>query len=101
MNNKKKNYYDTLIDLATIFRNSDNKKKISIIGDLLLLVVITCVIKIPFILIRQLGDNVIDVSFNSSITFLSIWGLLIEIVYTITALYFFIRTIKKWAKNMK
>lgn len=106
-NENKKNYfawftvfYNELLDLAIIFRKSDNQKRIKIVGDLLFLVVITCLLKIPFIFVRNLGDDLINVLFNNNINFLAIWGLLIELVYVILALKFFMKTFNKWMNKV-
>jgi hypothetical protein len=98
---KIKYFYLELIDLGTIFRNSDGKKKAKIIGDLLFLILITCFLKIPFIFIRDLGDKFIEVFLDNSITYLAIWGLIIEIFYVFFALYFFVKTFRKWFLEIK
>lgn len=93
-------FYDNLLELATIFRKSDNQKRIKMIVDLLFLVAITCVLKIPFIFVRTLGDDLISILFNGNINFLAIWGLIIEILYVLIALSFFMKTLKKWIDSM-
>lgn len=93
-------FYNELLDLAMIFRKSDNQKRIKIVGDLLFLVVITCLLKIPFIFVRNLGDDLINVLFNNNINFLAIWGLLVELVYVILALKFFMKTFNKWMSKI-
>lgn len=93
-------FYDDLLDLANVFKKSDNQKRMRMIIDLLFLVVITCVLKIPFIFVRNIGDNLISIILNGNINVLAIWGLLIEILYVIIALSFFMKTLKKWMKNV-
>lgn len=93
-----KNFYNDLMDLANIFNKSDNQKRLKLIGDLIFLIIIICVLKIPFIFVRNVGDNLISIIFNSNINVLAIWGLLIEIFYVIIALSFFMKTLKKWIK---
>lgn len=93
-----KNFYNELIELSTILKNSEGKKKGKILLDILLLIVITCILKIPFIFVRDLGDRCIENLLNSNLSFLAIWGLFIEIAYIIVALSFFIKTFKKWFK---
>ncbi len=95
------NFYKNLTEIGTEFKKGDNKKKIAIIKDLLILVFVTCFFKIPFILLRTFGDQLIDVFLNSNIFYLAIWGLLIEIFYIIFALYYFIRTMNKYYLNME
>jgi len=96
-----KRFYNALLDLSTILKNSDGKKRTKILLDLLLLVVITCILKIPFIFVRDLGDRVVETILNSNITILAIWGLIIEIIYVVVALSFFIKTFLKWFSNME
>lgn len=95
------NFYNELVDLSTILKNSNGKKRTKIILDILLLIVITCVLKIPFIFIRDLGDRLVEALLNSNVTILAIWGLVIEFVYVIIALTFFIKTFKKWFTNLE
>ena len=95
-----KRFYNELVDLSTIIKNSDGKKRGKIILDLLLLIFITCILKIPFIFVRDLGDRVIETILNSNMNVLAIWGLVIEIVYVVVALSFFIKTFEKWFKNV-
>lgn len=96
-----KKFYNELVDLSTILKNSDGKKRTKILLDLLLLIVVTCILKIPFIFIRDLGDRLVETILNSNITILAIWGFVIEILYVIVALSFFIKTFEKWFTNMK
>lgn len=96
-----KNFYNDLIDLSTILKNSDGKKRSKILLDILLLIVVTCVLKIPFIFLRDLGDRLIEAILESNVTILAIWGLIIEMIYVIVALTFFIKTFKKWFSNLE
>ena len=95
-----KRFYNELVDLSTIIKKSDGKKRGKIILDLLLLIFITCILKIPFIFVRDLGDRLIETILNSNINALAIWGLVIEIIYVVVALSFFIKTFEKWFKNV-
>lgn len=94
-------FYNDLVDLGTLLKNCDGKKRGKILLDLLLLVVLTCFLKIPLIFIRDLGDQVIDSFFNSNLTFFALWGLIIEVVYVFLALGFFVRTFRKWFGNLE
>ncbi len=96
-----KEFYNDLVELSTVLKNSDSKKRSKILLDILLLIIITCVLKIPFIFIRDLGDRLTEAIFNSDITILALWGLFIEIAYVVIALSFFAKTFKKWFKNIK
>lgn len=96
-----KRFYNELVDLSTVLKNSDNKRRGKIIVDLLLLIAITCVIKIPFIFVRDIGDNITNVFFDNNITILALWGLVIELLYVVIALVYFVKTFEKWFTNIK
>ncbi len=96
-----KKFYTNLVDLSTILKNSDGKNRTRILLDILLLIVITCVLKIPFIFVRDMGDRVVEALLDSNITILAIWGLVIEIFYVVVALSYFIKTFDKWFKNLE
>ena len=96
-----KKFYNELVDLSTILKNSDGKKRGKILLDILLLIVITCVLKIPFIFVRDMGDNFVETILESNMTILAVWGLFIELVYVVVALCFFIKTFEKWFRNIK
>ncbi len=96
-----KRFYNELVDLSTILKNSDGKKRGKILLDVLLLIVITCVLKIPFIFVRDLGDQFVGTVLQNDMTILAIWGLIIEFVYIVVALYFFVHTFEKWFQNLK
>lgn len=95
------NFYNDLLEVGTIFKEGDSKKRKNIVIDLLILIVITCVLKIPFLFVRDLGDSLITYLWNSNIALLAIWGLIMEILYIILALLFFMKTLKKWINNLK
>ncbi len=99
-NNFLKTYYNLLMNLKDIFIKSDNKKRVSLIKDVLILLLITCLIKIPLIFIRDIGDNLISKFLDNNLNFLAVWGLLIEIIYIIVALSFFIKTLIKWVEQL-
>ena len=90
-----KRFYTKLVDLGGVLRKSDTQGKIKILLDLLFLAVVTCLLKIPFILIRDLGDNAIETFISEEHVF-GLWGLVIEILYVICAVFFFIKTFIKW-----
>ncbi len=96
-----KRFYNELVDLSTVLKNSDGKKRGKILLDVFLLIVITCVLKIPFIFIRDLGDQFVGTVLSNNVTILAIWGLVIEVVYIVVALYFFVHTFEKWFQNLK
>ena len=72
---------------------------IKILFDLLILIIFICLIKIPFILVRNLGDSLlsyIDFPYISEI-----WGILIDLIYIVIAVIVFVNIFTKWFKNLK
>lgn len=96
-----KHFYTDLVELSTIVKNSNGKRRSKIIIDILILIVITCVLKIPFIFVRDLGDRLIEAILESNVTILAIWGLIIEFLYVFIALTFFVKTFRKWFTNLE
>lgn len=94
-------FYNELYELSSFLKKSDGKMKLKILTDILFLVGITCILKIPFIFIRDLGDRVTENFFSSNLTILAFWGLFIELIYVIVALSFFVKTFEKWFLNLK
>ena len=78
---------------------NDFQNNLKIMLDLLILIAFICLLKIPFILVRNLGDSLIT---NLNITFMSgIWGLIVDIIYIIVALVVFMNIFNKYFKNIK
>lgn len=78
---------------------NDFQNNMKIIFDLVLLFAFICIIKIPFILIRNLGDSLIlylDFPIVSDI-----WGILIDFIYIIVAVMVFMNIFSKYFKNLK
>ena len=82
----------------TMSKNSfqDNVK---ILFDLLILIIFICLIKIPFILVRNLGDGLISYIDFPYIS--DIWGILIDLIYIVIAVIVFVNIFTKWFKNLK
>ena len=78
---------------------NDFQSNLKIIVDILILIAFICLIKIPFILVRNLGDSLI---INLNITFMSgIWGLIVDIIYIVVAIIVFVNIFNKYFKNIK
>lgn len=82
----------------TMAKNS-MKANMKILFDILVLILLTCVIKIPFILVRDLGENLLMFLDNSFVV--NIWQLFVEVIYLVVAVTFFLNVFKKWFKNLK
>ena len=91
-----KDFYNTLINVGQKLSKADNRGKLIIIRDLLILIVVVCALKIPFIFIRDVFDNVLNVFTPQNNAIFVILGLAIEILYIIVALLFFKRTLKRY-----
>ncbi len=79
--------------------HNSSKANAKILLDILILLGLTCIIKIPFILVRDLGDNMLD--FFANPLMLNIWHLVVEVFYLVVAVTFFLNVFKKWFQNLK
>ncbi len=91
--------FNMFYKLLDIMAKNDFKANIKIIGDLLILVVLICLLDIPFILIRNLGDSLIQ--YINVPYMYNIWGIIINILYIIVAILIFLNIFPKWFKNLK
>ena len=85
--------------LLDIMGKNDLKSNLKIIFDILLLLVFISLCKIPFIVVRNLGESLLSY-INLSYIY-DIWDLVIEFVYIIVAVMIFINVFPKWFKNLK
>ena len=85
--------------VVDIMSKNDFKENVKIIFDLLILIIFICLIKIPFILVQNSGDSLlsyIDIPYISDI-----WGLIVDLIYIIIAVFIFVNIFTKWFKNLK
>lgn len=85
--------------MVEVMSKNDFQSNMKIIVDIVILILFICLIKIPFILVRNLGESVLQY-FKTPI-FLNIWGLVIDIAYIIIAIMIFINIFTKWFKDIK
>ncbi len=85
-----------VIDVMSKNTAKANRK---ILLDVLLLILLTCVLKIPFIMVRDLGTNLL--AFLAIPLLNNIWSLIIEILYLVFAITFFLNVFRKWFQNLK
>ena len=78
---------------------NDMKENAKIILDLLVLIVFICLLKIPFLFIQNIGDDLL-LSFNQPIL-LEIGHFILEIVYIVVAFLFYMNIFNKWFSNLK
>ncbi len=91
--------FDTIHNVVEVMSKNTLKENLKIVLDILILIVIVCVIKIPFILIENMGDSLFDSISSPIVT--NIWGLAIDFVYIIVAIMVFMNIFTKWFKNLK
>lgn len=96
-----KSFYNVLLDMGNLFNKKDSQGKLIIIKDLLILIVVVCLLKIPFIFVRDIFDSIIETIVSGNKVLLSIWALLIEILYVIVAILFFKRTLTRYVEKEK
>ncbi len=109
LNRNKKNtgfFYKQFQELFQVIHNvvdqmakNTMKDNIKIILDILVLIFFICILKVPFIFVRNLVDNVL-LAFDYP-TLLTVWGIVIDIIYIIVAIMVFISVFTKWFKNIK
>ena len=74
------------------------KENGKILFDLLLLILFTCILKIPFIFVRSLGMSFL--TFLSSPILERLWYFGFELVYLFVAVLFFVRIFRKWFQEL-
>ena len=92
----KEDIMDTLVEFGSIFKNKDSNTKKKMIVDIIYMVLIVILIKVPFDLIRDVGYDYIDV-----LTPNSIWRLLFLVLYTIVMVSTLILLIRNFNKKYK
>lgn len=85
--------------MVEVMSKNDFQSNMKIIFDLVLLLLFVCLIKIPFILIRYLGESLLQyLHFPIA---MDIWGLAIDFVYIVIAIMVFINIFTKWFRDLK
>ncbi len=85
--------------VVDVMSKNDLKSNAKIISDILILIILICLLKIPFILVRNVGDSLI--SYINFPLALKIWGIAIEFVYIIVGIMVFINVFTKWFNKLK
>lgn len=91
--------FTSIHNLVDVMAKNDMKENAKIILDLLVLIAFICLLKIPFLFIQNIGDDLL-LSFNQPIL-LEIGHFILEIVYIVVALMFFMNIFNKWFSNLK
>ena len=94
------NIMDTLETFSNIFRNKDAKTRNKMILELLYIVLVLALVKLPFDLIRDIGYDYIKIlTTNNAIEV--IWNLVFLLLYTLTLVCLFIILIKNFNNKYK
>lgn len=82
-----------------VMSQNSAKANVKILFDIFILLILISIIKIPFILVRDLGDSVLD--FLASPLLINIWHLVMELIYIVVAVVVFLNIFRKWVANLK
>lgn len=75
------------------------KENTKIILNILIIVLVVCLLKIPFIFVKDLGLTIIEIFNNSILT--KVWDIIFEILYVIVAVIVFVTIFTNWFKDLK
>lgn len=91
--------FDSIGHMIDVMSKNSAKANGKIVFDLLLLILLTSLLKIPFLVVRDFGNGLLDV-FSSPLV-INIWYFVIEILYWILAVFFFLRIFQKWFSKLE
>ena len=91
--------FDVIQRVINAMSKNKAKENIKIIIDILILLLLISLIKIPFILIQNLGDSILLYLENPLIV--EIWALIVDLLYILVAIITFVNIFTKWFKNIK
>lgn len=92
-------FVEVIHHVIDVMSKNDMKSNAKIVFDFLILVLFICILKIPFIVIQDMGASILN--FIPIPIVLSLWHLLFDIIYIIVAVIVFIHIFKKWYENLK
>ncbi len=91
--------FKVIQNMVEIMSKNNFKSNLKIVVDLLILFALVSLLKIPFILIRYLGESLLQ--YLKLPMIIDIWSIIIEIIYIICGIMFFMNVYTKWFKNLK
>ena len=91
--------FEVIHKVVDVMSKNSLEENAKIILDILILIAFVCLLKIPFVAIRDLGDSLL--SYTSIPVLYNLWGILIDIIYIIVAVFVFMNIFTKWFKNLK
>lgn len=96
---KLKKLFEVFQHTIDVMSKNSAKANGKIIFDLLLLILLTSLFKIPFVVVRQFGVSLLDVF--SVPLLITIWYFIVEILYWAFAIFFFLYIFQKWFSTLK
>ena len=94
------NIISTITDLIAVFKNKDSKVRSKMITEIVYIVVILLLLKIPFDLVRDLGYDYLELLSTNNLYY-NLWNILFLILYTITIFCTFIVLIRNFNNKYK
>lgn len=94
------NLVDSITEMANLFKHKDKATKIKMIIDIVYIIVLLLLIKIPFDLVRDIGYQYIEILSTQTIYY-NLWSLLFLLLYTITILCSFIVFVRNFNNKYK
>ena len=85
--------------LVDVMSKNDLKSNAKIVLDILILIAFVAILKIPFIVVQNLGDSLL--SYLAIPVISDIWSLLMDLIYIIVAVIVFINIFQKYFKNIQ
>lgn len=94
------NLIDNINEMASLFKNKDKITKNRMYLEILYILLLLILIKIPFDLVRDIGYEYIELITTNSL-FYTLWNLIFLLLYTITFVCSFIVLIRNFNKKYK
>ena len=94
------NLIDNINEMASLFKNKDKITKNRMYLEIVYILLLLILIKIPFDLVRDIGYEYIELITTNSL-FYTLWNLVFLLLYTITFVCSFIVLIRNFNKKYK
>ena len=89
-----------ITSIYNIFKKQDKKGKINIILNIVYTIILLILMKVPFILVRDIGYDYLRILSTNKILFV-LWNLIFLVLYTVTAFCAFIVLIRSFTSKNK
>lgn len=94
------NLTNTINELSTTFKNKDSATKRKMIIEIIYIVILLILIKVPFDLVRDIGYDYIELLSTNNLYY-TLWNLIFLLLYTGTIICTFIVLIKNFNNKYK